>query len=533
MRSPLRALSRYYFAAAGLCILLLLPTPCTSQVKWDPAFIHADVYGCSFDTSFTIRLINAGDTDIIGSIEPANGISVVDASGGWWINAPDTLHPGDTVSLSCYFTTIAVPRDLFKGSVFFSGVNISIGFELILVRHRPRLTFEPDTLALHDVPVGATVRDTIVVANYSSDAIMATQYSPPPAGWKVTGLQAGDVYPPGTQRNAIVEYTPTKEGKVTASLSLFDGCAWENLWLSATSHLIGLRWTANSYSHTVSDCASTTIHDLSFYNTDPTTPVILDSIGFLSNSTGWMVLDRGLFGSEISPRDTLRIRISGTPDNRQTNAVIYARGRIGDTISLSIKYNVPAPQITFPKDSSIIVLKPSETISNIAFDIKNYGNVDMRFISAEVIGDPRWSFNPIDTVLSLKPDRTITLTAAFAGADLPGDYRATFRLHSTPCDLPLSSTITARVQETNVVREVVSDEPFLRLYPLPASSILNVESAQASQLTILDLLGREMVCVHSHSTIAELDVRALPVGNYVLVASKEGRVGSQMITIER
>lgn len=73
----------------------------------------------------------------------------------------------------------------------------------------------------------------------------------------------------------------------------------------------------------------------------------------------------------------------------------------------------------------------------------------------------------------------------------------------------------------------------LKIYPVPASDILTVESAYPGTMTIFDLQGREVVHQAINSGTQQLDLKRFPPGTYWLILNGERFTTSQNFIISR
>ena len=67
----------------------------------------------------------------------------------------------------------------------------------------------------------------------------------------------------------------------------------------------------------------------------------------------------------------------------------------------------------------------------------------------------------------------------------------------------------------------------VKLYPNPATNILNIESAFAiEKVAVYNLLGQEVISQNPNTELVTLDVASLQVGVYVVKTSIDGNISS-------
>lgn len=73
----------------------------------------------------------------------------------------------------------------------------------------------------------------------------------------------------------------------------------------------------------------------------------------------------------------------------------------------------------------------------------------------------------------------------------------------------------------------------VRLYPNPASDLLNIEQLQGSELTIFNMMGKMVYQTYVSSQHMTIPVHGWPNGTYILRATREGQVINQKVVICR
>ncbi len=68
-------------------------------------------------------------------------------------------------------------------------------------------------------------------------------------------------------------------------------------------------------------------------------------------------------------------------------------------------------------------------------------------------------------------------------------------------------------------------------YPVPASNVLNVEAAVGTQLTLVDMVGREVSTTLATGTLTTFDVSELTEGTYLLRAIADGQMWSTKVLV--
>jgi hypothetical protein len=68
-------------------------------------------------------------------------------------------------------------------------------------------------------------------------------------------------------------------------------------------------------------------------------------------------------------------------------------------------------------------------------------------------------------------------------------------------------------------------------HPVPASNVLNVEAAVGTQLTLVDMVGREVSTTLATGTLTTFDVSELTEGTYLLRAIADGQMWSTKVLL--
>jgi|GEM_PF-1531096 len=198
---------------------------------------------------------------------------------------------------------------------------------------------------------------------------------------------------------------------------------------------------------------------------------------------------------------------------------------------------IAAVNTTTPRD--IIALKPNDTIyTNQPWESVAGGNLNM---VTDFMGTSTGQW------ISLKDGyigcRFFIGTATHygwirAGISANNDtlYIKSYAYNSKPneCIIAGNTTTTTCSMPTGVNKNLSSEE--VKLYPNPANASITVISSSNNnnQITILDILGNEVLVESLQSTTTKINTELLPEGIYIyLISNKEGKTTSGKLQITR
>lgn len=199
--------------------------------------------------------------------------------------------------------------------------------------------------------------------------------------------------------------------------------------------------------------------------------------------------------------------------------------------------SIAAVNTTTPRD--IIALKANDTIfTNQPWETVTGGNLEMMTDFMGTTAGQWISLN--DGYIGCK---FFIGTATHygwirAGISANNDtlYIKSYAYNSKPneCIIAGNTTTTSCSMLTEIEENLVSEE--VKLYPNPANASITVLSSSNnySQITILDILGNEVLAQSLHSTSTKINTGSLPEGIYIyLISNKEGKTTSGKLQITR
>jgi hypothetical protein len=151
--------------------------------------------------------------------------------------------------------------------------------------------------------------------------------------------------------------------------------------------------------------------------------------------------------------------------------------------------------------------------------------------SVSISDSIHWAVSGIEIGDTMQSKKLLQGELQFKGASVSGDYPVTLQIRSTPCDTVLTRTVIMSWKSSAVEED--STPQWLTAYPIPATSLLNVEAPIGSELKLLDILGHQVISITSSSQTTIFDVRALPAGGYILVVEAGGQIKSRSVSVTR
>jgi hypothetical protein len=114
-------------------------------------------------------------------------------------------------------------------------------------------------------------------------------------------------------------------------------------------------------------------------------------------------------------------------------------------------------------------------------------------------------------------------------------YIKSYAYNSKPneCIIAGNTTTTTCSMPTNINENVLSEE--IKLYPNPANNSVTVHTPNKyNSITVLDILGNEVLTQSLQNTTTKINTSTLPEGIYIyLISNKEGETASGKLQITR
>jgi hypothetical protein len=248
------------------------------------------------------------------------------------------------------------------------------------------------------------------------------------------------------------------------------------------------------------------------------------------SSPAWIFADSTWFNATIRNGDSLTITL------RRVNPVEFVSIELRtSTGAIDRTYIRTFPDWTGPRfyiEIDTLRLKGGALVDGYhQFTLFAEGNLPSFVTSVSISDSVHWEISGVEIGDTLQFKTLLHGELRFKGASAWGDYPVALRITSTPCDTVLTRTVIMHWTGSGVDEEVAT--PQLVVYPLPASSLLNVETPIGSEIIILDLLGHELIKTKADLSSSVLDVGQLAEGSYILMTKHEGRVESRKVVIQR
>jgi len=134
------------------------------------------------------------------------------------------------------------------------------------------------------------------------------------------------------------------------------------------------------------------------------------------------------------------------------------------------------------------------------------------------------TINPEKTVITLDPDADIApntaITVTITGDAIENNYDMALAL----------STATFTTTDGSYVEDFGSK---ISIYPNPANEYIRITEAEGCVITVIDLVGKEVMIVSVNSNNELLNVSSLHNGTYFIKVSKDENVSLKKINIQR
>jgi hypothetical protein len=251
----------------------------------------------------------------------------------------------------------------------------------------------------------------------------------------------------------------------------------------------------------------------------------------LVSSYGWQLLDTSWMNAKILKGDSLVVRLRReVVDHAWANIRLLTSDSAIDVAKIQSYARWTTPRFYIEIDT--LRLKGGTLDAGLhQFTLFAEGNLPSFVTSVSISDSVHWEISGVEIGDTLQFKTLLHGELRFKGASAWGDYPVTLRITSTPCDTVLTRTVIMHWTGSGVDEEVAT--PLLVVYPLPASSLLNVEAPIGSEIMLLDLLGRELIKTKADLSSSVLDVSQLAEGSYILMTKHEGRVESRKVVIHR
>lgn len=407
------------------------------------------------------------------------------------------------------------------------------GFDTLVLELLPT----DDTISLSGslefgtLPLGKAVRRTLSLVNLGAIPYqLRNLYA---SGLTLSGYDASDSLLAGESMQFDALLDASVAGRHDLTVAAYSYCSQHYLYGTARVFSPHAYWTIDWLDDTIRGCGEGLpgkTFDPEIRN-DEALITTIDSIGYWQyERNGWSFDEEAWKGVQIVLGRSKPFTLVRDEGARSTKLIIYANGRRADVLDVRAGKRIALPKLIGLGDSLSYPRKSGDTL-RLRVTLENIGD-EPYWVTRTIISDPfHWSIVGFDTSTPVTRNNPRSFYLRFKGSNTPGSYPVTLSIQGEPCDTILSRTVFVTIASSDVEAE---RGPFpLRVFPIPASSILHLDAPFGAESKLVDHLGREVMSMTSSSCNSDLDVRRLPTGSYILVVSDAGRNDVRRVTIAR